>query len=199
MKVDSDVVDSIAQEVAEAFQVPAFIYSEWYVQWHLQVVERIALELCERYPDADTSVVRLLAWLHDYGKLFDIVASHAATQTHLPTLFAGRNFPRELAQQLLDAIAMIDRKQPEELAQATIEVRIVSSADALAHYESPLMMLHWLSHPGTSVTDALASHCGKMQRDTPKICLPEAHARFEILRPIFERIGGIVPGRYFSW
>lgn len=38
---------------------PGFIHHQWYVKWHLQIVERLVNELCNIYTEADRNICLL--------------------------------------------------------------------------------------------------------------------------------------------
>src|SRR5580704_15099956 len=64
-------IQAFIAHVTELSANPNFFHHKWFVTWHLQVVERLALELTDHYPDADRDLVQVMAWLHDYAKIID--------------------------------------------------------------------------------------------------------------------------------
>jgi hypothetical protein len=54
------LIDTVKTRVCEAAQNPAFRHHLWYVHYHLEIVERLAMELCDLYPSADRNLARLL-------------------------------------------------------------------------------------------------------------------------------------------
>ena len=62
-------IEAWKAHVREVSANPGFVHHEWFVRWHLEIVERIAFELCEKYPAADKELVEVMVWLHDYGKI----------------------------------------------------------------------------------------------------------------------------------
>lgn len=64
-----EMIEAWKEHVREVSANPGFVHHEWFVRWHLEIVERIAFELCEKYPAADKELVEVMVWLHDYGKI----------------------------------------------------------------------------------------------------------------------------------
>jgi hypothetical protein len=54
-------ISAFRQHVIEESGNPAFVHHKWFVKWHLEIVQRIAAELCEYYPDADRDLVEMMA------------------------------------------------------------------------------------------------------------------------------------------
>lgn len=192
MPID-DLIAGFRRHVIAAARDPGFVHHRWYVPYHLAIVERIAAEACDHYPEADRALVRTLVWLHDYGKIVDGAHEHDAT------LGAGRRrlladgFPEPFVARAITCAARIDSR--EDLAGAPIEVQILSSADGAAHLVGPFFALWWYEHPGEPVERLLAENRRKALFDWgEKIVLPEIRAAFAARhRFLLEQCGDFPP------
>src|SRR6476469_2834975 len=64
-----DKIQAFKDHVIHISSDTAFLHHKWFVKWHLNIVEDMALELADLYPKADRDLVQVMAWLHDYGKI----------------------------------------------------------------------------------------------------------------------------------
>lgn len=176
---------------------PAFIHHRWYVDHHLLIVERIAGELCEHYPQADATLVNVLVWLHDYGKAIDRVNERVATITRGRAALLAAGFPAEFAHQ---ALWCYERHETHDtLADAPIEVQIASSADGAAHLVGPFYALWWYENPQRPIATLLSDNRRKALLDwNRKIVLPEVRAAFaDRHRHLLEQCGDL-PEKFLS-
>jgi hypothetical protein len=180
-----DKVDVLKMHVREASANPAFVHHKWFVKWHLEIVERLALELCDHYPEADRALVEVIAWLHDYGKILDFDREYEMTLTEAPKILAKLGFQTDFAQRVVSYIETLDKKLELDLHTAPIEVRIVSSADGCAHMVGPFMHIFWneatdSTMAGMTFKELMAANRRKANKDWQyKIVLPEARRAFE--------------------
>lgn len=172
-----DALARFREMAIHAARNPAFVHHRWYVDYHLVIVERIALELCARYPEADETLVRALVWLHDYGKALDRVNERVATRTRGRAALLASGFPPDFVQH---AIWCYERHETHDtLGDAPIEVQIVSSADGASHLVGPFYALWWYENPQRPIAALLADNQRKALLDWErKITLPEVRAAF---------------------
>ena len=80
-----------------------------------------------------------------------------------------------------------------------LETKIISSADALAHYVGPFMSLYWYENPDFSVEKLIQSNIQKVKKDMHKVLLPEVRKAIEPrLNFILEVDPQNRPDRYFT-
>jgi len=200
-----DKIEAFKAHVREASANPDFVHHLWFVKWHLEIVEKLALELASHYPEADRDLVEVMAWLHDYAKILDFDRQHERD-----LLDKGRDklielgFAEDFANKAADYIEMHDKSQEMDLRQAPIEVQISSTADGCAHVVGPFMVLFW--HEATDRTftnktleELMAINRKKLDKDwNYKIVLPEARKAFAKYHDVFLQITGELPDKFFE-
>ncbi|QQS18891.1 HD domain-containing protein [Candidatus Saccharibacteria bacterium] len=156
-----------------------FVHHEWFVRWHLEIVERIAMELCEKYPSADRDLVEVMVWLHDYGKALDFENQYEVTLSAGMAKLTEMGFTQDFVERAISGIETMDKKMELGLREASLEVQIVASADGCSHMVGPFLSLYWREHPELSTEDLMAATRAKLDKDwSRKITLPEARAAF---------------------
>lgn len=190
--------------VREASANPEFLHHKWFVKWHLEIVERIAFELLEKYPQADRDLVEVMVWLHDYGKILDFANEYEATQTEGPKVFAELGFPEDFAKKAVEYIGILDKKLERDLHEAPIEVQIVSSADGCSHMVGPFMFVFWnertdQTFAGKEYEELMRLNLAKANKDwSRKIVLPEARAAFETRYKLICEQAGQLPDKFLA-
>lgn len=183
---------------------PNFIHHQWFAKWHLEVVERLALELCDFYPDADRDLVSAMAWLHDYGKIVDF------DNQYMMTGIAGREgmvecgFESEFVAKAVEYVTIMDKKLETDLRKAPIEVQIVSTADGGAHMASPFLYIYWNENfdktfTGKTLEELMDLTIKKAEKDWQhKIVIPEARPIFQQFYDVLMVQNGRMPEKFFS-
>lgn len=191
------LVQKFKEHVVDLAQNESFRHSDWYTEYHLEIVEKIGLELCDKfYPEANKDEVILLTWLHDYGKMVDFDNQHERTQAVGKEALLQNGFDEEYVGRVIDYIQIFDSK--EELEEAPIELKIVSSADAAAHLVGPFYSLWYWENPDHDYRELMKSSRDKALLEwDKKVVLPEVKEAFEErYRYVLEQNGSI-PEEFF--
>lgn len=195
-------IQSFKEHVRQIAANPGFTHHKWFVQWHLEIVERIAKELLVHYPQADADLVEVMVWLHDYGKILDFDNQYETTLVAGKAKLLELGFDAEFVQKAIDNIEILDRKLELDLKQAPIEVQIVSSADGCSHMVGPFMYTIWhegtdSTYPGKTMEELMAMNIAKTNKDwDKKITLPEARRAFESRHQHLLELAGELPDRF---
>lgn len=189
------------QEVAVS---PDFLHHKWFVKWHLEIVERIALELLAFYPRADRNLVEVMVWLHDYGKILDYDNQYQKTLTAGHEKLLELGFTEDFTNKAITNIELLDKKLEVDLKQSPIEVQIISSADGCSHMAGPFLPIFWHEATDKTFTNKTYQQLMELNRKkilkdwNYKIVLPEARASFEWrFRAALEQSGEL-PERFIN-
>jgi hypothetical protein len=195
-----ELIARFALIVRERANNPAFIHNVWYVKYHLEIVEQLALELIEKYPEASRDLVQVLVWLHDYPKIIDPARKH-----ELVLEDRGRQeleeigFDRKFVDLVVRYARLHDDNLHQDLSQAPLEVQIVSTADGCSHFVGPFFQLWWWENAERSFVELMADNRRKIVKDwNRKIVLPEARAAFEPRYRFLLEQTGTLPARFIS-
>ena len=185
--------------VREEASKPSFVHHKWYLKYHIEIVEQIATELCTVYTSADRELVQTLVWLHDYGKILGFENDHEMTLLKGHEKLAELGFKKAWIDIAIKAAEVIDRKDPQELAKAAIEIQIVSSADGAAHHTGPFFGIYWYENPDMRIEDIMQSNIKKSLKDWDrKIVLPEVRVAFKQRRQFILEENGELPRSYLK-
>lgn len=176
---------------------PTFVHHEWFVPYHLKIVERLAVQICSIYPEADKNLVLLLVWFHDYGKITDFSHEHEATLREGNTVLARLGFPDALVQKIIRYVKILDEKS--SVQRAPLEVKIVSSADGASHLVGPFYPLYWKEHAERSIRSIMKENRRKAFVDwKQKIVLPEVKKAFAARHAFILEHSGVLPSTFFG-
>lgn len=199
-----DKIEAFKEHVREVSANPEFVHHKWFAKWHLEIVERIALELYDHYPETDRDLIEVMVWLHDYGKILDFDHEYEATLTEGPKILAKLGFPDDFAQKAVGYIEILDKKLELDLHEAPLEVQIVSSADGCSHLVGPFMHIFWheatdKTFTGKTFEQLMEGNLRKARKDWDrKIVLPEARAAFESRHQILCEQSGELPAKFLA-
>lgn len=165
--------------VIENFSRKDFTYHEWIVDYHLKIVEKIAMELCDIYTDADRDVVQALVWFHDFGKPLDEENERAVTLEQGSKVMQECGFSQEFINKVVECWQLMEKKNEIDLRTAPIETQIVSSADGASHFTG-VFHPSYFNENISDFTTTQKRLKEKIEKDwNRKIVLPEVQKAFE--------------------
>lgn len=167
--------------ITEKATNPHFVHHKWFIKWHLEIVETLSRDMMRYYPEADKATLIALGWMHDYGKIIDY-----DTQYDHKHIEEGRQemvrlgFDEAFATNIADSIKIFDKK--DHLENESIEIRIVSSADACSHLIGPWVSLYWHENPEIPFETIMKENVRKLGGEWDlKVTIPEAIQAYQQL------------------
>ncbi len=157
-----------------------FEYREWFVIDHLAIVEKIAMELCEIYNDADKDVVSALVWFHDFGKPLDEKNEREITEKQGVATMRQIGFAPEFIEKVFTYWTRMELKNDIDLSKEAIETQIVSTADGASHFVGKFYPSYFRDDVTMSVPAIGKKIREKIKQDWErKIVLPEVKKAFK--------------------
>ncbi len=175
----NEQIEKFRSIVIENFSRKDFKYHQWMIEYHLKIVERIAMELCDMYPDADRNVVQALVWLHDFGKPLNEENERALTLTEGPKAMRECGFSQEFIDAVIERWELMEKKNDIDIRTTPIETQIVSSADGASHFTG-VFYASYFNEDGDDFATTQKELTEKIVKDWErKIVLPEVKRAFE--------------------
>ncbi len=193
------LIQKLKNHVLVESQNPNFKHHKWYLKYHLEIVERISLELCDIYKSADRDMVLLLVWLHDYEKILSFAKQEKLDYLKTKEKLVDFGFSHAMILKIISYLLTIDQKNYLDLKQAAIEVKIVSSADAASHLVGPFHQLWWYENPEKDYEELMADNIKKAWIDwNKKIVLPEIKLAFKDRYELLLEQSGKIPNKFLE-
>jgi hypothetical protein len=192
-------IESFKQAVIKAANNPLFIHHPWFVKYHLDIVDQIATELLAFYPQANPELVKVLVWIHDYGKTLDFDNQYELTLTKGKEKLLELDFDPQFVDTVIDYMAILDKKLELDIRDAPLEVQIVSTADGCSHFVGPFMAVWWQENSTKPFEELMEDNRKKAEKDwNRKIVLPEARKAFEKHYALALEQSGALPNAFLS-
>jgi hypothetical protein len=164
----------LKQKVKELCADERFIHHKWYFQYHLEIIERIVDELKQYYLGANFEIVNSMIWFHDLAKIVKNQGVNAED------VLVEIGFSKDEIEFLLNLTKEMDGHREIDLNNSSVEIKIISSADGVAHLIGPFYSIYWYENPDKSMDYLLSGDLEKMKRDWErKVVLPELKNSFE--------------------
>lgn len=176
-----DLLNNLRAFITEKAANPEFVHHKWFVKWHLEIVEQLSMDMLKYYPEADKTTLIVLGWMHDYGKIVDFPNQYDLKYADEgKQVLVDLGFDEQFAEIIGESVKLFDKK--DHLETESIEIRIVSSADACSHLVGPWVSLYWYENPDKDFEDIMKENVRKMGGEWElKVTIPEAIAAYQEL------------------
>ncbi|MEA2056457.1 MAG: HD domain-containing protein [Patescibacteria group bacterium] len=129
-KTTIDIKNQLVKDIKTSKHCGAWFYEE-----HILVVEKLAMDLCDKHPEANREAVTLMVWFHDIGRAHGHNEGHDLYGAdYARKILSDNGFDQDLIDLVVDACkthSCDDNGKPESL-----EGKILATADALSHFHN---------------------------------------------------------------
>lgn len=177
----NELLSALRAYITEKASNPNFVHHKWFVTWHLEIVELLSKDMMKYYPEADETTLIVLSWMHDYGKIIDFARQYDHTYIDEgKEVLVKLGFESNFAEMIAESIKIFDKK--DHLENESLEIRIVSSADACSHLNGPWISLYWHENPQKPFEEIMVENVRKLGGEWElKVTIPEAMQAYQRL------------------
>jgi len=164
-----------------------YVRRTWVFPNHIDIAVDFARQMAEKYK-ANVEVAMLGALLHDAGLAYKRESADPTGHENCSIEYAEEFLPKYgYEKELIDEVVKcIDATEPE-VEPATLEAKIVRSADAMSH----MLSVHYLAKAkfASDWEGGISFVEKKIKKDFTKVCLDDER---ELVRPVYEYFSKIV-------
>lgn len=191
--MDAEKYQQIRADLMEVFPPdsdnPRHRYTRrtWIFPNHLDIAVDFARQLAGKY-GANTEVVMVAALLHDAGLAYKRESASPAGHEGRSVEYAHSYLPKYGYEgSAIDEIVMCIQATEPEVAPATLEAKIVRTADAMSH----MLSIHYLAKAmfADDLEGGISFVEKKIEKDFGKVCLDDER---KLVQPVYDYYRSII-------